>query len=87
MAGSLTSYRADVDIHLKPSVLDPAGVAVQKGLHHLGYPVDQVRIGKSIRLIVQAETAADAENQVQQMCDQLLANPVIETYTIRVVPL
>ena len=66
---------------LRPSVLDPAGTAVQSGLHHLGFPsVDQVRIGKYIELTLEAADETDARDQLNRMCDQLLANPVIENY-------
>ncbi|BAD78911.1 hypothetical protein syc0721_c [Synechococcus elongatus PCC 6301] len=62
-------------------MLDPAGAAVQTGLQHLGYDsVEQIRIGKYIELSLQAETEAIAREQLDQMCDQLLANPVIENY-------
>lgn len=62
-------------------MLDPAGAAVQSGLQHLGYDsVEQIRIGKYIELSLQAETEAIAREQLDQMCDQLLANPVIENY-------
>ena len=66
---------------LRPSVLDPAGTAVQAGLQHMGYDnVEQVRIGKYIELTLKAEDEAAARVQLDRMCDQLLANPVIENY-------
>jgi phosphoribosylformylglycinamidine synthase subunit PurS len=62
-------------------VLDPAGAAVQSGLGHLGYSnVEQIRIGKYIELNITAETQQLAEAQVDRMCDQLLANTVVENY-------
>ena len=74
-------YHARIYITLRPSVLDPAGTAVQLGLHHLGYTsVDNVRIGKYIELMFEAENEAIAHSQLDRMCDQLLANPVIENY-------
>ncbi|ABB56850.1 phosphoribosylformylglycinamidine synthase subunit PurS [Synechococcus elongatus] len=77
----MTRYHARIYVTLRPSVLDPAGAAVQTGLQHLGYDsVEQIRIGKYIELSLQAETEAIAREQLDQMCDQLLANPVIENY-------
>lgn len=62
-------------------MLDPAGTAVQSGLKHMGYDkVEQVRIGKYIELTLTAESEAIARQQVDRICDQLLANLVIETY-------
>lgn len=76
-------YQAQIFVTLKPSVLDPAGTAVQSGLKHMGYDgVEQVRIGKYIELSLMADDEASARQQLDQMCDQLLANPVIENYRI-----
>ncbi len=75
------TYHAQIFVTLRPSVLDPAGTAVQTGLHHLGFSsVDQVRIGKYVELTLEAADEDDAKHQLDQMCDQLLANPVIEHY-------
>jgi phosphoribosylformylglycinamidine synthase subunit PurS len=75
------TYRARVYVTLRPSVLDPAGTAVQSGLSHMGYHnVDGLRIGKYIELTLDAESPADASTQLDQMCDRLLANPTIENY-------
>ncbi|MEN9204434.1 MAG: phosphoribosylformylglycinamidine synthase subunit PurS [Thermostichales cyanobacterium SZTDM-1c_bins_54] len=82
----MVAYLAHVEIHLKPSVLDPAGVAVQKGLQQLGHGVEQVRIGKSIRLYLNARDAAAARQEVEAMCAELLVNPVIETFTVTIEP-
>lgn len=77
----LTRYHARIYVTLRPSVLDPAGTAVQGGLQHLGYnSVEQVRIGKYVELSLQAESETIAREQLDRMCDQLLANPVIENY-------
>lgn len=79
------TYDAQIYITLRPSVLDPAGTAVQSGLHHLGFPsVKQVRIGKYVELTLEAIDEQDARTQLDQMCDQLLANSVIENYRIEV---
>jgi phosphoribosylformylglycinamidine synthase len=74
-------YQARIYVTLRPSVLDPAGTAVKSGLQHMGYNnVDQVRIGKYIELTLKADDEAAASQQLDRMCDQLLANPVIENY-------
>ncbi|MBF2006400.1 phosphoribosylformylglycinamidine synthase subunit PurS [Chlorogloeopsis fritschii PCC 9212] len=74
-------YRAKILVTLRPSVLDPAGVAVQSGLKQLGYDnVEQVRIGKYIELNVISPDETSARKDLNQMCDQMLANPVIENY-------
>jgi phosphoribosylformylglycinamidine synthase subunit PurS len=82
MTQSVTqTYQAQIYVTLRPSVLDPAGVAVQSGLKHMGYDnVDGIRIGKYIELTVTAETEADATEQLNVICDRLLANPIIENY-------
>ena len=74
-------YQAQIYVTLRPSVLDPAGTAVQSGLTHLGYDnVEQIRIGKYIELSLQSDSEAAAREQLDRMCDLLLANPVIENY-------
>jgi phosphoribosylformylglycinamidine synthase subunit PurS len=74
-------YQAQIYVTLRPSVLDPAGTAVQSGLKHMGYEnVEQIRIGKYIELTLNAATEEAAREQLDRMCDQLLANPVIENY-------
>lgn len=83
-----TQYQAQIYVTLRPSVLDPAGTALQSGLKSLGYPtVNQVRIGKYIELTFQADDESAAQAQLDQMCDRLLANPVIESYRFDLVPL
>jgi len=68
-------------------VLDPQGDAVLHGLHQLGFnDVSRVRVGKYLELTLAAATQRDAEELVKQMCDRLLANPVIESYSFSVEP-
>ncbi len=81
-------YSARIYVTLRPSVLDPAGTAVQSGLAHLGYTnVEGLRIGKYMELSLTATDEAAARQQLDRMCDQLLANPVIETYRFDLEPL
>ncbi len=75
------TYQAQIYVTLRSSVLDPAGTAVQSGLKHLGYDnVAQIRIGKYIELTLDAANDEAAHEQIDRICDQLLANPVIENY-------
>ena len=79
----MVKFEARVDITHLPGVLDPQGATVQRSLPALGYGnVSDVRIGKTIRLVVDAPDEAGARAQVDEMCHRLLANPVIEAYTI-----
>lgn len=80
------TYQAQIYVTLRPSVLDPAGTAVQSGLHHLGFDkVGAVRIGKYVELTLDATSEEEARQQLDRMCDQLLANPVIENYRIELI--
>jgi phosphoribosylformylglycinamidine synthase PurS subunit len=81
-------YEAHVEVTSLPGVLDPQGVTVERALPALGYAnVSEVRIGKSIRLVVDVESEAAARAQVEEMCERLLANPVIEAYAIELTSL
>ena len=61
----------------KSGILDPQGQAVETALEHLGFDVSGARVGKVIDLEVDATDAAAARTQVEQMCEKLLANPLI----------
>jgi phosphoribosylformylglycinamidine synthase len=79
---SQQTYKAQIYVTLRPSVLDPEGTAVASGLQQQGYTeVQEVRIGKYIEVTLTTATEESARKQVNQMCDQLLANPVIENYS------
>jgi phosphoribosylformylglycinamidine synthase len=80
----VAAHRIVVDVMLKPEILDPAGQAVANALPTLGLaPVTTLRIGKHIELEVDAETPDAAVEQATRMADVLLANPVIEDYSVR----
>lgn len=80
-------FNSRVYVTLRPSVLDTAGTAVKSGLHQLGYEgVEDVRIGKYIEVTLSADTRELAEESLHQMCDKLLANPVIENYCFELTP-
>jgi phosphoribosylformylglycinamidine synthase subunit PurS len=76
-------YAVRIDVSHLPGVLDPQGATVERALPALGYDnVSEVSIAKTIRLVVDAPSAAEAEAQVDEMCRRLLANPVIERYAV-----
>ena len=80
-APSNVTWLARVHVTLKPVVLDPQGSAVLGGLHTLGFAsVSVVRVGKYLEITLDAPDEASARQAVQQMCNKLLANPVIEQY-------
>ncbi len=74
-------WQAGVTVMLKPVVNDPQGLAVESGLRQLGYgSVSNVRVGKYIELALIAHDEMEARTKIEEMCDKLLANPVIEDY-------
>ena len=79
--------KAQVHVRLKPGVLDPQGKAIGNALAGLGFEgIAEVRQGKLIELDLTETDPTRARGQVEAMCRQLLANPVIEDYTIALIP-
>jgi phosphoribosylformylglycinamidine synthase subunit PurS len=76
--------RATVVVRPKQGILDPQGQAVASSLRALGFPVDEARVGRVVDLEVHADDAAAARAQLERMCEQLLANPLIESFEIAV---
>ena len=76
--------KATVLVRPKAGILDPQGSAVEGSLRQLGFPVGEARVGRVIDLEVEAASADDARSTVERMCEQLLANPLIESYEIAV---
>jgi len=75
--------KAKVYVTIKENVLDPQGVAVQGALHTLGFAeVEKVRIGKYLEIDLNTASRAEAEAQVKEMSEKLLANTVVEDYRI-----
>jgi len=74
--------RATVLVRPKAGILDPQGAAVERALEHLGFAVSGARVGKVVDLEVASDDEAAAREQVERMCEQLLANPLIESYEI-----
>jgi phosphoribosylformylglycinamidine synthase PurS subunit len=77
--------KARVHVRLKDGVLDPQGAAIGRALAQLGFAgVGEVRQGKMIELQLEDRDRDEAEARVRAMCERLLANPVIETYTVSI---
>ena len=72
-------YDVRVEVSLRPGIADPQGATIERALPALGFEgVAGVRVGKSIRFSVEAGDEAEARSRVEELCDRLLSNPVIE---------
>jgi phosphoribosylformylglycinamidine synthase len=79
--------RVIVDVMLKPEILDPQGRAVSGALARLGIDgVSDVRQGKRFEITLDGEVDADREAELERIAEELLSNPVIEDYTLRIEP-
>ena len=74
--------KATVLVRPKHGILDPQGQAVESSLRQLGFAVGEARVGRVVDLEVESNDAAGARAEVERMCEQLLANPLIESYEI-----
>ena len=75
--------RVEVTIHRRPEIADPQGTTVKRALHDLGFEdVTAVRFDKVITLEIDGDDQAEVEKRVTEMCERLLANPVIEDFEI-----
>jgi phosphoribosylformylglycinamidine synthase subunit PurS len=74
--------KATVLVRPKPGILDPQGEAVQNLLRQLGFTVAEARVGRLVDLEVEAGDADEARAKLAEMCERLLANPLIESYEI-----
>ena len=80
----MAAVKIVVDVMLKPEILDPQGQAVCNALPSLGFaPATNLRIGKHVELELDATDEQAALEQAEKMAETLLANPVIEDYTVR----
>lgn len=74
-------FLARVYVSLKPTVNDPQGLTIRGALHSLGFTaVNSVRAGKYMEVRLDTNNRQQAETQVNEMCQKLLANPVIEDF-------
>jgi len=74
--------RATVLVRPKPGILDPQGEAVLGSLKQLGFDVDDARVGRVIDLQLRNGDREQARAELERMCEQLLTNPLIESYEI-----
>ncbi|MEA3288489.1 MAG: phosphoribosylformylglycinamidine synthase subunit PurS [Candidatus Marinimicrobia bacterium] len=78
--------KAIVTVMLKKGIFDPQGRAVQNGLESIGFEgIGSVRVGKQIEIVLDTQDQANAEASVHKMCDKMLANPVVESYSFEIV--
>jgi phosphoribosylformylglycinamidine synthase PurS subunit len=75
--------KATVLVRPKQGILDPQGEAIEGSLRKLGFDVGQVRVGRLIDLELDAEGPGHARAEIERMCTELLANPLIESFQIR----
>ena len=76
--------KATVLVRPKEGILDPQGQAVEQSLQKLGFAVAHARIGRVVDVEVEASSVDEARERVEEMCRQLLANPLIESYEVEV---
>jgi phosphoribosylformylglycinamidine synthase subunit PurS len=78
--------RATVLVRPKPGILDPQGEAVGSSLRQLGFAVARAQVGRLVDVEIDGDDPAAAREQLERMCEQLLANPLIESYEIELAP-
>jgi phosphoribosylformylglycinamidine synthase len=76
--------RATVLVRPKAGILDPQGDAVRGSLRKLNFPVEEARVGRLVDLELESSDPAEARAQVERMCAELLANPLIESVEIQI---
>jgi phosphoribosylformylglycinamidine synthase PurS subunit len=76
--------KVSVLVRPKEGILDPQGTAVEQSLRKLGFAVGEARVGRVVDLDVEASDPDDARAKADEMCRQLLANPLIESYEVEV---
>jgi phosphoribosylformylglycinamidine synthase len=75
-----------VNVQPKANILDPQGKTIQHALKNLGFQsIQEIRIGKRIKINIEVDNVKEATAKVQEMCEKLLINPLIEEYSLEVV--
>jgi phosphoribosylformylglycinamidine synthase PurS subunit len=78
-------FKAEIDVMPLEALLDPQGKAVTNSMKNIGLDmIDGVRIGRHVRLFVEAADEKDANNKVEEACKKLLANQIMESYTFSI---
>lgn len=78
-------FKAEIDVMPLDALLDPQGKAVTGSMKNIGLEsIDGVRIGRHVRLFVEASSLSEAEKMVEEACKKLLANQIMESYTFQV---
>ena len=78
------NYTVTITIALKEGMLNPEARAIRHALANLGFPAGDLATARLFRITLDAADAAAAKEEARQMCERLLANPVIHRYTIEV---
>ena len=78
--------RATVLVRPKQGILDPQGEAVETSLRQLGFAIGGARVGRVVDLELEGDDPAAVRAELERMCEQLLANPLIETFQIEISP-
>ncbi len=79
-------YHVQIEITLKPTVMDAQGTTIERALHKLGHTsAANVRIGKFVTMELDAADPAEAQAAAEELCRELLANPIIEQFAVQVV--
>lgn len=79
-------FKAEIDVMPLDALLDPQGKAVSNSMKNIGLPeIEGVRIGRHIRLFVEAATKDEASSKVEAACQKLLSNQIMESYTFELV--
>jgi len=80
-------FKAEIDVMPLEALLDPQGKAVSNSMTNIGLPeIEGVRIGKHIRLFIEADNQSVAEQKVDEACKKLLSNQIMESYKFEVTP-
>ncbi len=77
-------FKARIEVSLKPGHSDPEGEMTARSLRELNYPVEKVNVSKVYTAILEAESRAEAEKMVDEICRRLLANPTKDDYKFEI---
>lgn len=80
-------FKAEIDVMPLDALLDPQGKAVTNSMKNIGLPeIDGVRIGRHVRLFIEAQSKEAAEQKVEEACKKLLSNQIMESYSYTITP-